>query len=725
VSKEKERVYDIAKEFTISSEALIKILRSLGYDVKSHMSIVDDEMKEAIIQKFTEEKKAAKARVEKKREFAALSQKQKLQAERARKRKARAEKEKTRKKEKGKPRKTDKKVVMESVKKTLASLEAGKKLKKYRRKTREVEEVQEEKKVIKIFEYASVAELAERMEIPIPELIKKCMESGLMVTKNHRLDMDTIEMLADDYGFTVEPMEEYIVEEEDEEEEEENLESRPPVVTVMGHVDHGKTSILDYYRKSNIVSRESGGITQHIGAYVVLFKNQLITFLDTPGHEAFTAMRARGAQVTDIVVLVVAADDDVMPQTVEAIDHAQAAGVPIIVAINKIDLPNADMEKIKQNLTKYKIVPEEWGGKHIVIEVSAKTGEGMDKLLEMIVLQTEMLELKANPHRRVDGTVIESKLDRGKGPICTILVKRGTLNQGDPFVTGLYHGKVRTMFNEYGKKVKEITPGLPVQVLGSSGTPQAGDSFMTVNDEAQAKQIGMKRQIAHREQRHRQAARISLKDFFGKIQDEKVATLNIIIKGDVRGSVEALSEALEKLSTDQVKVNIIHEGVGPINESDILLASASDTIIIGFHVRPNQRARELAETEKVDIHYYNVIYEAVNEIKSAMEGMLAPEEKEKIIGYAEVRETFQIPKVGTVAGVLVTSGKVSKNAKVRIIRDGIVLNECDIGSLKRFKEDAREVLMGVECGISCANFNDLKAGDQFEFYEISKVAQHL
>jgi translation initiation factor IF-2 len=524
----------------------------------------------------------------------------------------------------------------------------------------------------------------------------------------------------------VEPVKEIGLEEEEaEEEREEDLQPRPPVITIMGHVDHGKTSLLDYIRKSNIIAGESGGITQHIGAYEVEVPAGRITFLDTPGHEAFTAMRARGAQVTDIVVLVVAADDNVMPQTVEAIDHARAAGVPLIVAINKMDLPQAKSEPIKQGLAKLNLVPEEWGGSTIMVEMSAKTGAGVDKILEMILLQAEMMELKGNPDRRASGVVIESELSKGRGTVITVLVEKGTLRVGEPFVTGPYNGRVRAMFNERGNPVMEAGPSTPVQVLGASGVPQAGDTFAVTPDEAEARQISTKRMRLKREQDLRQARRVSLSEVYERIEEGKARELNLVLKGDVGGSVEALSDALEKISTSEVRVMVIHRGVGSINESDVLLAAASDAIVIGFHVRPDLRARELAAKEDVDIRLYEVIYEIESDIRKALEGLLEPEISETISATAEVKDVFKVSNVGQVAGCLVQEGTVKRGERVRIIRDGVSVYEGIISSLKRFKDDAKEVSSGTECGIKIEDYNDVKVGDVLETYHIEELARKL
>ncbi len=632
----------------------------------------------------------------------------------------------------------DQKEVEEAIRKTLLSMDdtspSGRaSFRKKKRKEREAEEErkQEEKskeqKKIPVNEFMSVNELANLMSVPVSDVISKCIGLGLMVSINQRLDLETITLVADEFGFEVEVQEEYTSEAlEDIPDEPDTLESRSPVVTIMGHVDHGKTSLLDYIRRTNVVAGESGGITQHIGAYKVdVGDNKFITFLDTPGHEAFTAMRARGAQLTDIVVLVVAADDAVMPQTVEAINHAQAAEVPIVIAINKIDKPGANSEKIKQQLADRNILVEEWGGKYQCVEISAKSGKNVDNLLETILLEAEILDLKANPDREARGVVVESELDKGRGITGTILVQKGTLRVGDPFVAGIYQGKVRAMFDERGNKVEDAPPSTPVLVLGFEGAPQAGDTFVVVESERVAREIGLKRQQLKREQDQKQVHHITLDEIAKQISVGGVKELPLIVKGDVDGSVEALSDSLMKLSNEEVVVRVIHKGVGGISESDVLLADASDAIIIGFHVRPNLNARKLAENENVDIRLYNVIYDAINEVKSALEGLLSPVISEEVIATLEVRDTFKVPKFGTVAGCYVLEGKLNRNNKVRLIRDGIVIFDGEIGTLKRFKDDVREVDAGYECGLNISNFNDIKVGDILEGYKIVETKKKL
>jgi len=643
-----------------------------------------------------------------------------------------------RKKKRSKKFEIDQREVEKSIRKTLLSMDdsAGTErasVRKKKRKDREAkeEEIIEQKsleqKKLKVNEYIAANELAHLMNVPVSEVISKCIELGLMVSINQRLDLETITLVADEFGFDVELQEEYVSDLiEDVSDEPKSLLPRPPVVTIMGHVDHGKTSLLDYIRSSSVVAGESGGITQHIGAYKVeVSDGKQITFLDTPGHEAFTAMRARGAQLTDIVVLVVAADDAVMPQTVEAINHALAAEVPIVIAINKIDKPGVNSERIKQQLADRNILVEEWGGKYQCVEISAKTGANIDKLLDAILLEAEMLDLKANPDRSTRGAVIETQLDRGRGVTGTILVQKGTLRIGDPFIAGIYQGKVRAMFDERGNKVTEAPPSTPVLVIGFEGSPQAGEPYIVVESDRIAREIGLKRQRLKREQDQKQVHHITLDEIAKQISIGGVKELPLIVKGDVDGSVEALSDSFMKLSTEEVVVIVIHTGVGGISESDVLLASASGAIIIGFHVRPNIKARKLAEKNKVDIRLYNVIYDAINEVKSALEGLLSPVISEEIVATLEVRETFKVPKFGTVAGCFVQDGKISRNDKIRLIRDGIVINEGEIGSLKRFKDDVKEVDTGYECGLNINGYNDVKVNDVIEAYKVVETRKTL
>ncbi len=757
-------MYQIARDFQISSEALLEILRGLNVEVKSHMSTVDDSIIEQVRTKFHKEQEAAKAEDARKQQV-------KIQAERQAREKSRprtpssppqsaagvsdarrspgtlapsaprpaqasaapaagapSQGSAPRRKDRKKKKPVDDRQVRDSVKKTLATMETGGRKPKRRREREDGSVATEEEKVIRVSEFITVSELADNLEVKPTEVITACMRLGIMATLNHRLDKTGIEAVADEFGYTVD-----FINEEDEElqklEEEfaggEKV-ARPPVVTIMGHVDHGKTSLLDYIRSTTVVAGEVGGITQHIGAYEVsLPSGAKVTFLDTPGHEAFTAMRARGAQATDIVVLVVAADSRVMPQTVEAIDHARAANVPIIVAINKIDLPEAKPDLIKGELAKYNLVIEEYGGKNVCVEISAKKGTGVGQLLEMILIQAELLELKANPDRPAQGVVIESKVEQGRGTVGTVLVQDGTLEVGQPFVCGSHFGKVRAMADERGQRVDKAGPSTPVEVLGWSGTPLAGDIFSVKSSEQVARGISQERSMRQREAARRRVGRLSLTDFFSQVQTGEASELRIVLKADVAGSVEVLSEQLEKLSTEEVKCVIIHSGVGQITENDVNLAAASNAIVIGFHVRPDPRATDLARREKVEIHLYEIIYEVTRQVKSAMSGLLKPDEVEKVTGTAEVRQVFQVSRTGNVAGCMVQSGTVYRNSRIRLRRDGEVLFEGRISSLKRFKDDAKEVAQGFECGISLEGHNDIQPGDSLEAYQIEQIVRVL
>ncbi len=629
--------------------------------------------------------------------------------------------------------------VQKQIRETLEKLQ-GKSSKskgaKYRRDKRsqhrqkseeELAQMEAESKVLKVTEFITVGEVATMMNVSSTEIISTCMTLGIMVTMNQRLDAETLSIVAEEFGFEVSfektELEENIEEEVD---REEDLSPRAPIVTVMGHVDHGKTSLLDYIRKENVIAGESGGITQHIGAYGVTLENgEKITFLDTPGHEAFTAMRARGAQVTDLAIIVVAADDDIMPQTKEAISHAQAAGVPIVFAINKIDKPTANPEKIKEALAGMNLMVEDWGGKVQSQDISALQGTGVKALLEKVLLEAELLELKANPNRNAKGTVVEAFLDKGRGYVSTILVQNGTLKMGDYILAGKQSGKVKAIFNERGMALNEAPPATPVSILGLDGAPQAGDSFVVLEDEREAKQIAAKRTQLVREQSVRTQRHITLDEIGRRIALGEFKELNIILKGDVDGSVEALTDSLQKLSTGEIEVNIIHKGVGAITESDVLLASASDAIVIGFNVRPMGNARAVAEKEEIDIRSYSIIYDAINDVKDAMEGMLSPEMKEEVTGTVEIRETFKISKVGTIAGCMVTSGKIYRNSGIRIIREGVVVYTGDLISLKRFKDDVKEVAKGYDCGLQIKNYNDIKIGDVLECFQEIAVKKSL
>lgn len=743
----KKRIYELAKEYNVSSKAMVDIIRESGFPVKSHSSAVDDRILEAVRKKFASEKeevkkeiaaKKKKAEDRQKTEREALLKKQEIERRilaelrKAKKKdikkieKKAALKKKKDKRRKKKERVVDIKAVRASFKKTMSSLDAAKR-KRYRRpdgKTGVIGTEDSDAKVLKITEFMTLSELADLMEVKPAVLVAKCMELGMMATINQRLDIDTIGTLALEFGFAIEESK-LVGEEEKEIDDDARMESRASVVTIMGHVDHGKTSLLDYIRESNIIAGESGGITQHIGAYEVELPAGKITFLDTPGHQAFSSMRARGAHVTDIVVLVVAADDAVMPQTTEAIDHARAAGVPIIVAINKIDLPTANADKIKDQLSKHNLIPEEWGGKNVMVEISAKTGQGIDKLLEMILLQAELMDLGANPDRNARGVIIEANLDRGKGPVCTALIQKGTLRIGDSFVTGVHYGRVRALLNERGNPVTEAVPSTPVRILGAGGVPQAGDSFTVVDGESEAREVAQKRLRLKRERDYRHLKRFTLTEIYDRIKEGEIKDLNLIIKGDVDGSVEALSDTLAGIQHPEVKINVIRRSVGAISESDILLAAASQAIVIGFHVRPEPRAAELAAREKVDIRLYKIIYEAVSDIKAALEGLLAPEIIKVDIGEAEVRQLFKIPKMGFIAGSFVRSGIIKRGALAEIYRNDVRFGAGKVSSLKRFKEDVKEVTAGYECGIGIEPFSDLEEGDIIKVFEEVEEARRL
>ena len=628
--------------------------------------------------------------------------------------------------------------VQKQVRETLARLTAKDKgLKrgaKWRKEKREANAAHEremhqaelaESKVLKITEFVTANELAAMMDVPVNNVIATCMNIGIMVSINQRLDAETINIVADEFGFSTEYVSAEVSDAiHQEEDREEDLVSRPPVVTVMGHVDHGKTSLLDYIRKANVIAGEAGGITQHIGSYnVTLADGRHITFLDTPGHEAFTAMRARGAKVTDLVIIIVAADDAVMPQTVEAINHASAAGVPIVFAINKIDKPHANPDKIKEELAAMNYLVEDWGGKYQSQDISAKQGLGVEELMEKVLLEAEMLDLKANPHRRAVGTIIESTLDKGRGYVANVLVQNGTLHVGDIVLAGNNFGRIKAMFNERNQRIKEAGPAMPALILGLNGAPAAGDTFNVLETEQEAREIANKREQLAREQGLRTTKLLTLEDIGRRRAIGNFQELNIIVKGDVDGSIEALSDSLIKLSTDEIQINVLHKAVGEISESDVTLAAASDAIIIGFQVRPSVAARRAAERDGVQIRLYSVIYQAIEEVKDAMAGMLAPEIKEEVTGTAEVLETFHVSKVGTIAGAMVREGKIRRGCKLRLIRDGIVRYTGDLGSLKRFKDDVKEVTSGFDCGISIAGYNDIKVGDMLEAFEEKEVAR--
>ncbi|MCI7782934.1 MAG: translation initiation factor IF-2, partial [Parabacteroides sp.] len=633
--------------------------------------------------------------------------------------------------------------VQKQIKETLARLTSknnkNNKGAKYRRDKREaaakrenelLEQEEQESKVLKLTEFVTANDLANMMDVPVTEVIGTCMSIGIMVSINQRLDAETINIVADEFGFQTEYVSADVVEaikaDEEENDNEEDWVSRPPIVTVMGHVDHGKTSLLDNIRNANVIAGEAGGITQHIGAYNVKLPNgRRITFLDTPGHEAFTAMRARGAKVTDIAIIIVAADDSVMPQTIEAINHASAAGVPIVFAINKIDKPHANPDKIKEELANMNYLVEDWGGKYQSQEISAKKGIGVEELLEKVLLEADLLDLKANPKKRAVGTIIESSLDKGRGYVSTVLVENGTLKMGDIVLAGTHHGRIKAMFNERNQRVEKAGPSEPVLILGLNGAPQAGDTFNVLETEQEAREIANRREQLQRELGLRTQKMLTLDDIGRRIAVGNFQELNVIVKGDVDGSVEALSDSLIRLSTEEIQVNVIHKAVGQISESDVVLAAASNAIIVGFQVRPSMAARKNAEKEGVEIRLYSIIYDAIEEVKSAMEGMLSPEIKEEITAYVEVLQTFKISKVGTVAGCMVKEGKIKRTNKIRLIRDGIVIYSGELGSLKRFKDDAKEVVAGQDCGLNITNFNDIQVGDMIEAYEETEIKKTL
>jgi translation initiation factor IF-2 len=700
----KIRVYELARKYSISSEALIKILVKEGFAVKSHMSTVEQRAELLIEQHLSRVKAATKKEVKKK-----TKKEQPPKPPRA----PRPRKEKKVEKRK----EADQKAVKESVKRTLAKLDITRKTR--RRKHREdVVEVVEEANVIHLPEFSTVAELAEQLKVDPAEIIQKCLGLGLMVSINQRLNPDAIIMVADEYGFKAAFTESYGHEiiREKRKGKPERLQGRPPVVTIMGHVDHGKTSLLDAIRKSNLIAGEEGGITQHIGAYEVETGKGKITFIDTPGHEAFTAMRARGAQVTDIVVLVVAADDGIMPQTVEAINHARAADVPMIIAINKIDLPNASIERVKREILKQNIVLEEYGGNVMGVEMSAKMGTNVDRLLDMILFQAEMMDLKADPDAPVRGVVIEARKEEGRGNVCTVLIQQGTLRLGDVFIVGNYYGHVRQLLNERDKRIDSAPPSTPVVVLGCMGLPNAGENLVQVEDDRTAREISAKRQQYQREKDRRVVQRITLDDLYKQIKEGAVKELNLIIKADMDGSVGALVDSLSSIDSKEVKITIIHKGVGMINESDVLLASASNAVVIGFHVNLTPKAGQIAKYEKVDVRHYDIIYQAIDDIKAAMSGLLEPVITERDTGVAEVRQVFKVSRVGAIAGCYVKSGSIVRNGKVRVKRGNEVLHTGAISSLKRFKDDAKEVQAGFECGIGVSGFGDYQEGDLLEAF---------
>ncbi|MFC1650295.1 translation initiation factor IF-2 [Candidatus Latescibacterota bacterium] len=757
---EKKRIYEIAKEYKVSSEALISMLKELNFDVKSHMSVVDSKMLKSVKDQFDKQKNKAIKDIQKKKKISEAIDKKAdtvvVKAEQPKKNKkpkkpspekkhvtpVKAPAPPKKKLEMGadkKPRhksrkrkvKVDKVAVQENLKKTLATIASDSRTKsKKSRKPAGADVPVDEKQVVKVSEFVSVAELAAQMDIPVTTLIEKCIELEMMVSINHRLDMDSINLLADEFGYSVEKLGEYAEEmlkdRHKQDDDDDGLEQRPPVVTVMGHVDHGKTTLLDHVRTSAIVNSESGGITQHIGAYSINLRNEkTITFIDTPGHKAFTAMRARGAKATDIVILVVSADDGVKPQTIEAIDHAKAADVPIVIAINKIDLPDADPERIKTDLSRNNILVEDWGGTYQSQEISAKEGTNTHKLLEKVLLEAEMLELKANPEKKASGVVIEAHLDKGRGSIVTVLIQNGTLHIGDPFIAGMIAGNVRAMIDEHGNRIDSAGPSYPVQIMGMDGVPKAGDSFYIVDSEVDAREIAHQRNIIKREQNFRRLKRVTLVDLYDKIKDGTVQELNLVIKADVDGSVEALSDSLTQIAHEEVRVNVIHSGVGSINENDVLLAAASGAIIIGFHVRPTPPAKTLSAAEDVEIKQYSIIYEAIEDVKKALSGLLTPTITENVTGNVEIRDVFKIPKIGNIAGGYVNSGIINRGSQIRLIRDNIEIYEGKISTLRRFKDDVSEVAQGYECGIGIEGYSDIKVGDNIEAFEFLEKSRKL
>ena len=691
----KIRVYELAKELNISSKELMNKIESLGLEVSSHMSSIDKEDADLIVDLLSESKPSIQANADDHNdEYIA-------EEEPVEEKSIDVIKHKNRKNKKNKSKKEVEKEIP---------------------KNNESGEI-----IIEIGENIVVKDLAEKLNLNVSQVITKLIGMGVMATQNQSIDGETAAIIAEKFGAAVEfiPVETNDVSEDnfglDFVDKDEDLKLRPPVVTVMGHVDHGKTSLLDAIRQTSVTKSEAGGITQHIGASVANINNKKIVFLDTPGHEAFTSMRARGAQVTDIAILVVAADDGVMPQTIEAINHAKAANVPIIVAINKIDKPTANIDRIKQELVENGLIPEDWGGNTITVPVSAKQKIGIDDLLEMILLVAEIGELKANPNRRAVGTIVEAQLDKGKGPLATVLVQKGTLKVGDMVVSGTSSGRIRAMLDDKGKRVKKAGPSIPVMILGLSEVPNAGDLLYCVEDEKTARNIADKRRDKIREEQMRLSSKVSLDDLFEKIKMGEIKDLNIIIKADVRGSIEALVQSLNKLDTEEVRINIIHEGVGGITESDIMLASASNAIVIGFNVRPNLNAIDVAKKENVDIRTYRIIYEAIEDIQNAVKGMHAPKIVESVLGRSEVRKTFRLPNGNTIAGIYVLDGKITRNSKVRLLRNDVVIFDGDVSSLKRFKDDAREVLSGFEAGLGLEKYNDIKEGDMLEAYILKEV----
>ena len=711
----KVRVYELAKELNLESKSLVDFLLELGADIKNHMSTVEPDIAEMVREHFAGEARRDIDTIDQVDDAEEADQVDEVEEDDEFASKNWAKKRKKQSKHGDDPEFEDKKIER-IVKNT-----------KGKDKRSRADEPKIQAKSLELPETITVKDLGQKLGVSPAELIKKLMKMGVMVTVNQYIDFSTAADLCIEYDVETHQAKDLAetVFEEIEEENPELLEPRPPIVTIMGHVDHGKTTLLDSIRKSKVAASEAGGITQHIGAYQVVYQGKKITFIDTPGHEAFTAIRSRGAQVTDIAILVVAADDGVMPQTIEAINHAKAAKVPIIVAINKIDLADANPDRVMQELSEHGLIPEAWGGDTIMVELSALQYEGVDDLLEMILLVSEMEELKANPHRRARGTVIEAKLDKGRGPVATVLINTGTLRVGENFAVGHLSGRVRAIVNDRGENIKEAVPSQPVEILGISDVPEAGDILVVTEDEQTARQVAHLRQLKLREQELRGPVRANLEDLFAQIQQGKTAELNLVLKADEQGSLEALRTSLEKLSTDEVRVNVIHQGVGGVSESDVQLAAASNAVIIAFNVRPDPNALRAAEREQVDIRSYRVIYNAIDEVKAAMSGLLEPDYKEETLGRAEVRQTFRVPGVGIVAGCYVQDGKITRSAQVRVLRDNVIVHEGKISSLKRFKDDVREVLHGYECGIGIEQFNDIKEGDFIEAFIMKEVARTL
>ncbi|MGP1568296.1 MAG: translation initiation factor IF-2 [Peptoanaerobacter stomatis] len=705
---EKKRVYTIADEIGITSKELIAKLEELDIKVSSHMSTLTREEADIIVEMFKEEKavKVKPKEKEVKKVDLVLEHSDHEEEPKNKKNEKQDKKEKNKKQDKKESKNTE-------------HIEAKKEEKQDKA---EVEE-QNDNDIIALDETVVVGEFATLIGVPPTQVIMSLMKMGIMANINQNIKFETAEKIAFEFDKLVE-LKEPEEEKEDiiiQEDSEEDLELRPPIVTVMGHVDHGKTSLLDAIRKTKVTDKEAGGITQHIGASEVYINGKKVVFLDTPGHEAFTQMRLRGAQVTDIAILVVAADDGIMPQTIEAISHAKAADIPIIVAINKIDKPTANIEKVRQELSNNGLLVEDWGGDIIDVPVSAKKGQNLDKLLEMVLLVAEMEELKANPNRPAVGTVIESNLDKGRGPVATVIVSNGTLKVGDPVIAGTAYGKIRALVNDKGQRVKKATPSTPVEILGLNEVPMAGDQFVVMPSEKAARTIGEKRRIKQRDEQMKATSKITLEDLFDKMQEGEVKELDIVLKADVQGSLEAIRQSIEKISNEQVQLKVIHSGVGAVADSDIMLASASNAIVIGFNVRPTSSAIAMAEREQVDMRTYRIIYELIEDIEKAMKGMLDPEYKEVVIGQAEVRETFKVSGVGTIAGSYVTEGKVTRSSKARLVRNGIVIYDGEVASIRRFKDDVKEVARGYECGITLANFNDIKEQDIIEAYEMQEI----